>query len=125
MLHHVGIKVSNLETSREFYRKALEPLGFSIMLEEAGAYLGMGKEAPELWLSQAQEGNVSQRCHVAFTAASQEQVDTFYSAAMEVGGHDNGAPGPRPDYGPNYYAAFVRDPDGNNIEATYLGGSQS
>ena len=119
MLNHVGIKVSDLAKSREFYWKALEPLGMSILFEEAGAYFGIGIQTPEFWLSAAKD-NASQNAHIAFTATSQEQVDTFYSEALAAGGHDNGAPGPRPDYGPNYYAAFVLDPDGNNIEAVWL-----
>jgi catechol 2,3-dioxygenase-like lactoylglutathione lyase family enzyme len=124
MIDHLGLSVSDLGKSRAFYTKALAPLGYSVMMEFPGA-LGFGAQAPppgtpmaqgkpDFWLGQ---GPSSGKVHVAFTSADRKTVDAFHAAALAAGGKDNGKPGLRPQYHPNYYGAFVFDPDGNNIEA--------
>jgi catechol 2,3-dioxygenase-like lactoylglutathione lyase family enzyme len=114
MLDHVGLPVSDFSRSKEFFKKALAPLGYELMMEFDGA-AGFGKDGkPDFWLGQ---GKVASPAHVAFAAAGRRVVDEFYKAAIAAGGRDNGGPGLRPNYHPNYYGAFVFDPDGNNIEA--------
>ena len=122
MFDHIGITVSDPRHSRAFYAKALAPLGYAPVMdltrEQTGGYegTGFGKDGrPMFWIGDGQTR--SGPTHVAFTAASRADVDRFYAAAIAAGGRDNGAPGPRPHYHANYYGAFVRDPDGNNIEA--------
>ncbi len=115
MIDHVGISVKNLETSKAFFKAALEPLGYSLKYEwDGGAGLGTEKFT-DFWLKS--ETPVSGPIHLAFSAKNRKTVDAFYKAAMQAGGRDNGGPGLRPDYHENYYGAFVFDPDGNNIEA--------
>ena len=115
IIDHIGFSVSDFEKSNEFYSKALAPLGIDKIVELEGAS-GFGKNGKaEFWLG---EGNLPQSTlHVAFAADNRKQVDEFYEAAMASGGKDNGSPGIREQYHPNYYGAFVIDPDGNNIEA--------
>ena len=122
MLDHIGINVSNLERSRAFYTRVLAPLGYEMRKLHPGA-IGFGSATPvqgadpggDFWI---REGIPHSQCvHVAFRAASQAQVHAFYTAALAAGAIDNGAPGPRRHYHAHYYAAFVRDPDGYNIEA--------
>ncbi|HVY55376.1 MAG TPA: VOC family protein [Thermodesulfobacteriota bacterium] len=115
ILDHVGIPVSNFARSKEFYTKVLEPLDYGIIMEVEGA-AGFGtKGKPEFWIG---EGTVSTGpLHVAFRAGNREQVRKFYEAALAAGGKDNGPPGIREHYHPNYYGAFIFDPDGHNIEA--------
>lgn len=123
MLDHTGINVGDIERSKAFYRAALAPLGFRIT-KDFGAACGFGVadgygKSPDpggdFWIAQG-EPQVP-RVHVAFSAASRAAVDAFHKAALAAGGKDNGAPGLRPRYHPNYYGAFVFDPDGYNIEA--------
>jgi catechol 2,3-dioxygenase-like lactoylglutathione lyase family enzyme len=123
MLDHVGLAVSDIERSRAFYDAALEPLGYGLIYEvgpnvteTGGTWLGYGPDDnPVLWLGD----NIrpGQGSHVAFQVASRELVDAFHAAALAAGGADNGAPGLRDHYAPNYYAAFALDPDGINLEA--------
>jgi catechol 2,3-dioxygenase-like lactoylglutathione lyase family enzyme len=120
MLDHVGIEVSDLERSKAFYGKALEPLGIGLMMEFEGA-IGFGKETeygpkPFFWIHARGRPAVS-GAHVAFGVRDAAGVDAFHAAALAAGGTDNGAPGPRPIYHPGYYGAFILDPDGNNVEA--------
>jgi catechol 2,3-dioxygenase-like lactoylglutathione lyase family enzyme len=117
MFDHVKFGVSDYAASKAFFLAALEPLGVAVVSEGAPTY-GVelcGKGATSLCLFQTDEKPA--HLHLAFTAESRAQVDAFYRAALEAGGTDNGAPGPRPNYSANYYAAFVIGPDGHNIEA--------
>ncbi len=121
MLDHVGLEVGDYERSRTFYKEALGPLGIHLMMELEGDGAGFGKETehgpkPFFWIYERGRPAVS-GAHVAFGVRTTEQVDAFHAAALAAGGTDNGAPGPRPNYHPGYYGAFVLDPDGNNVEA--------
>ena len=115
MFDHIGFRVRDVEASRKFYLAALTPLGVGVAME--GPYgVGLGRSGkPQLWLSQG-EPPVSP-LHIAFAARNRAEVDAFHAAALAAGGKDNGAPGLRPHYHPNYYGAFAIDPDGHNIEA--------
>jgi catechol 2,3-dioxygenase-like lactoylglutathione lyase family enzyme len=123
MIDHMGIPVSDIARSRDFYEAALKPLGMSVQMEvtpdmtgDGSTALGFGVPGEKIfWISDGQR--TGEGLHVAFRADRREQVDHFHAAALRAGGRDNGAPGPRPHYGPNYYAAFVYDPNGANIEA--------
>lgn len=122
MIDHIGLGVSDLAASRTFFESSLAPLGYTV-LHDFGGGLGLGGPVPgmsapvaDLWISEAEEVTP---IHLAFWATSTEQVDAFHAAGLAAGGRDNGAPGPRPAYGPGYYAAFVLDPDGNNVEAVF------
>lgn len=117
MSDHVKFGVSDYEASKAFYLKALAPLGVAAVAEGPPAY-GVelcSNDQDSLCLFQSAEKPA--HLHLAFTAKTRQQVDAFYRAALEAGGKDNGAPGLRPNYHANYYAAFVIDPDGHNIEA--------
>lgn len=122
MIDHSGLSVSDIEQAIRFYDAALAPLGHTLLYEVPSEFtdglkvVGYGNDRPRFWLhgtGTKQEPPV----HFAFTAESRNQVDSFYNAAIRAGGRDNGAPGLRAHYHPDYYGAFVRDPDGNNIEA--------
>lgn len=120
MIDHLGVSVTDYEKSRRFYEQALAPLGYTLIWEvpkeHTGGVGGFGvAPKPDFWIDGA--GRPSPKLHVAFRAESRRKVDAFYKAAMAAGGRDNGAPGVRPHYHPNYYGAFVLDPDGHNIEA--------
>lgn len=120
LIDHVQLVVVDIESSKRFYRAVFEALS-----------LPLGGEGPdhiwvdELWISTADsdsaDGQLTGRAHLAFQATSREQVDRFHQAAIAAGGMDHGAPGERAKYHPGYYAAFVLDPDGNNIEAVFHG----
>ena len=124
MIDHVSVGTDNLERSLAFYEAALEPLGIRQLMAygpgETPDHIGFGDDRkPYFWIGRGAppKGYV----HVAFAAASREAVDAFHSAAVAAGGRDNGAPGLRPQYHPNYYGAFVLDPDGCNIEVVHHG----
>jgi catechol 2,3-dioxygenase-like lactoylglutathione lyase family enzyme len=115
MIDHVTAKVADVEQGKSFYRQALAPLGYSLQAEFPGAAgFGTGQGVPDFWIGSNEERGAT---HIAFSAKDRGAVDAFYEAATAAGGKDNGAPGLRPHYHENYYAAFVHDPDGNNIEA--------
>lgn len=125
MIDHITVKVRDLAASKAFYEQVLATLGMQVNLGSAEAcFWGFGPaDAPEFEIAEgrffvAQDEKEHQRetVHVAFRAKNQEVVQAFYTAALSTGGKDNGPPGPRPHYTENYYAAFVLDPDGNNIE---------
>ena len=121
MLDHAGFPVSDYARSKAFYLQALAPLGYALVMEvqqhendaPAAGFGANGK--PDLWIGG--EGGLQRPIHIAIAAQDRAAVDAFYRAAIAAGGKDNGAPGLRPHYHPNYYAAFVLDPDGHNIEA--------
>jgi catechol 2,3-dioxygenase-like lactoylglutathione lyase family enzyme len=121
MLDHITFGVTDFARSTSFYDRAFAPLGvkrlFDVPKEHTGGVnvTGYGDERPWFWL--AEEDATSGKLHVALRAASRAAVDAFFAAAVAAGGRDNGAPGVRPYYHPNYYGAFVLDPDGHNIEA--------
>ena len=115
ILDHIGIGVSDLARSKEFYIRALEPLRIRVLLD-LESWIGMGhQDQAEFWLSRVDA--VGAPVHVAFVARSRAEVRAFHDAALAAGGKDNGAPGLRPHYHADYYGAFVLDPDGHNIEA--------
>lgn len=114
LVDHIHLNVSDLSESRRFYRECLASLGRELSLDTEHFFI-----ADELFVAQAGE-NPTTRVHLAFQAGSQEEVARFHDAAVKNGGTDNGRPGPR-DYHPGYYAAYVLDPDGNNIEAVWHG----
>jgi catechol 2,3-dioxygenase-like lactoylglutathione lyase family enzyme len=115
MIDHVVLGVHHLDESRYFYEHALAPLGLKVVADQPELF-GFGEEGgrPFFWLALREP---THRVHVAFIARDRATVDAFYAAALHTGGVDNGPPGLRPQYHENYYAAFVFDPDGNNIEA--------
>ena len=117
MLAHVAVNVSDFEQAKRFYLGALEPLGYRVVYEEPGvlAYLA---DAHGLDFGIGRRGPVG-GAHVAFHCGDHALVDAFHEAALAAGGTDNGPPGLRPQYAPDYYAAYVLDPDGNNIEAVH------
>lgn len=130
MIDHMGVTVRNLQDAQAFYDAALAPLGLAVVMsvtaEQTGgaAHLGYGamQSRPDLlvgkptfWITEAETPTGAM--HIAFLAADRAQVDAFHRAALAAGGADNGAPGVRPHYHPNYYGAFVLDPDGRNVEA--------
>ena len=125
MLDHVGITVADYGRSRSFYGTALKPLGLAVQMEVTAEQTGGGYEGvgfgtpgkPGFWVSRARGAAPSGPMHLAFAAADRASVDAFYAAAVAAGGRDNGPPGLRPQYHPDYYGAFVFDPDGNNVEA--------
>ena len=120
MIDHVSIQVSNFAKTLSFYTDALAPLGYVPQyVDENAKSAGFGpKGEPRLWIA---EGKPPAKTHLALRSPSRDAVAAFHSAALRAGGKDNGKPGLRPDYGANYYASFVFDPDGNNLEAvTYV-----
>ena len=119
MFDHIGLAVSDLARAVRFYQAALAPLGYVLSSQDAsGAGFGP-KGAPALWLypTALPPGRAA---HVAFRAPQRDAVQRFHAAGLEAGGRDNGAPGLRADYAPTYFAAFLLDPDGNNVEAVCL-----
>src|SRR5262245_38961663 len=114
MYDHIGLKVKDLDAAVRFYAAVLKPLGH-VVGSQGDGYAGIGrKEAPALWLY---GGKGDGGTHVCFAAKSRDAVKDFHAAGLKAGGKDNGKPGVRKDYSANYYAAFLIDPDGNNVEA--------
>jgi catechol 2,3-dioxygenase-like lactoylglutathione lyase family enzyme len=121
MIHHVSIGVRDLGRARRFYDAAFAPLGFRL-LNDFGSTVGYGAENARFWVSAVPKpipADPESGLHLCFDAKDRAAVDSFHAAAVKAGGKDNGKPGLRADYGPNYYAAFVVDPDGYRIEAYY------
>jgi catechol 2,3-dioxygenase-like lactoylglutathione lyase family enzyme len=115
MIDHIGISVRDLDKSIAFYTAALAPLGYALVMKYDGHAAGFGIGGkPDFWIG---AGEPKGAVHVALAAGGRAQVRDFYAAALAAGGTDNGAPGVRPHYHEHYYGAFVRDPDGHNIEA--------
>ena len=128
MIDHTGVVVSDFETSKAFYSTALGAIGLTLLMEFPAAVTGGTSVAgfgepdtlaqglsPEFWLAHGTPGSTP--VHIAFRVSTHSKVVAFHKAALGAGGRDNGAPGPRPQYHPTYYGAFVLDPDGHNIEA--------
>ncbi len=119
MIDHTGLYVSNVEVSKKFYLAALAPMSFEVLLEYPGG-CGLGSKGSgddaigSLWL--VEKPVVTDKIHFAFRVRDKAAVQAFYEAALANGGTDNGAPGIRAEYSPGYFAAFVRDPDGHNVE---------
>jgi catechol 2,3-dioxygenase-like lactoylglutathione lyase family enzyme len=128
ILDHISLAVSDYAKSKAFYEKALAPLGVAPLME-FGKACGFGKNGkPEFWIGEgpasfqtAEHLKVITPTHIAFSTTKRAEVDAFYKAALAAGAKDFGAPGLRPHYHPNYYGAFVLDPDGHDIEAVYHG----
>jgi len=115
VIDHITLKVKDLPRSKALLAAALAPLGYEVMMEFPDS-VGMGAEGkPDLWLAQDPEN--TRPTHLAFTAPSRKAVDAFHAAAIKAGAKDNGKPGIRKDYHPTYYAAFVLDENGHNLEA--------
>ena len=121
MIDHTGLNVSDYPKSKAFYLAALAPLGYQVVMELPSSMVPQGAMGlgvppkPDFWVAGGKRN--SPPLHIAFRAQNRAQVDAFYKAAMAAGGRDNGPPGIRAHYHPNYYGAFVLDPDGHNIEA--------
>ena len=120
MIDHIGVPVSDYEAGKRFYTQALAPIGYGVVMEVTAeqtgghAACGFGRDGkPDFWIG---SGEIGSGLHVAFQVVDRAAVHGFYDAALAAGGTDNGGPGLRPHYHPNYYAAFVRDLDGANIE---------
>jgi catechol 2,3-dioxygenase-like lactoylglutathione lyase family enzyme len=119
MYDHIGLKVTDVDASVRFYKAALAALGYGLCSrDESGASFGPAGE-PAFWL-QCTALPAGSGIHVAFRAADRAVVERFYGDGLEAGGRDHGGPGLRAEYGPNYYAAFLLDPDGNNVEAVCM-----
>ena len=115
MIDHVTANVGDLERAKRFFAQALAPLGYSLKMEfEGAAGFGAAEGIPDFWIGSHPERGAT---HVAFSAGDRASVDRFHEAALAAGAGDNGAPGLRPHYHETYYAAYVHDADGNNIEA--------
>jgi catechol 2,3-dioxygenase-like lactoylglutathione lyase family enzyme len=119
MFDHLSIGVRDVPAAIAFYRAALAPLGYHC-LDEGDGYAGFGAEQPQFWLNATDHpipADPRSGLHICFVAPTAAAIDAFHAAALASGGADNGAPGLRPNYGPDYYGAFVIDPDGYRIEA--------
>ena len=122
MLHHVSVGVTDVERAARFYDAVLGTLGYKRVMEYLPYAIAYGDKSAAFWIGlphNQQSASVGNGAHVGFSARTRIAVDAFHHAALANGGGDNGAPGPRADYGPDYYGAFVIDLDGNKIEATY------
>jgi catechol 2,3-dioxygenase-like lactoylglutathione lyase family enzyme len=115
VIDHIILKVSNFETSRDFYKRALAPLDYQVMMEQGSGCGFSVMQHPDFWITESDTATTP--IHIAFTCRDRAIVDAFHAEALAAGGTDNGAPGLRAEYHPSYYGAFVLDPDGHNIEA--------
>ncbi len=123
IISHISVGTNDFERATAFYDRVLATLGCKRVLDFPGA-VAYGKQFPEFWVQSPIDGEPAapaNGCHVGFIATSKEEVHAFYDAAIEAGAQDDGAPGPRPDYGEDYYGCFVRDADGHEIEAATVG----
>lgn len=121
LFNHVQIKVKDLDRSRKFYDPVMAALGYQVVLEINDVVIGYGTSVHDMFeiLQFDEKSPLSQHVHIAFNASCKENVDAFYNNALAGGGKCNGKPGFRPEYEEGYYAAFVIDPNGHNIEAVY------
>jgi catechol 2,3-dioxygenase-like lactoylglutathione lyase family enzyme len=119
MINHVSIGVRDIAASKRFYDATLTPLGYKCHYESDGM-LGYGKDSPVFWINRTERpvpADAESGLHFCLNAPARASVEAFHTAALKAGGRDNGKPGLRPDYGENYYAAFVIDPNGYRLEA--------
>ena len=119
MLNHISIGASSLSAAKGFYDAVLSALGYRCLSEDAGS-LGYGSKAVEFWVLKSEKpvpDEGASGLHICFTAPTTDSVKRFHAAGLRHGGRDHGKPGPRADYGPDYYAAFLKDPDGYRVEA--------
>lgn len=122
ILSHVSVGTNDYKKAKRFYTELLSSVGIRAIEDlEQFKVVGFGKQFPEFWIGEPEEGQATpgNGVHVSFLVDSNEEVDVFYKKAIELGAKDNGAPGPRKHYGPGYYGAFMIDPDGNKIEAMH------
>jgi catechol 2,3-dioxygenase-like lactoylglutathione lyase family enzyme len=117
MIDHLSIQCADVAASAAFYDAVLEPLGFRRVMQVQDDVLGYGADRPHFWLGPVTTGGAAREAHIAFAAHSRAAVVAFYEAALAAGAESLHAPGKHPAYHPGYYGAFVRDPDGNNVEA--------
>ena len=125
IISHVSVGTNDFDRAVAFYDKVLPILGCKQIMAHPGA-VAYGKRFPEFWVQTPIDGQTAapgNGTHIGFIAPSKDAVHQFHQAALEAGATDDGAPGPRPEYGEPYYGAFVRDPDGHKIEAAYWEGS--
>ena len=125
MLHHVSVGVRDVARAAMFYDPVLKALGYRRVMDYSPGAIAYGesREKPEFWIGLPHDRGIpgaGNGTHVGFTAKSRAAVNKFHEAALKAGGSNNGEPGPRPDYGPAYYGAFIYDLDGNKIEATFI-----
>jgi catechol 2,3-dioxygenase-like lactoylglutathione lyase family enzyme len=123
MLHHVSVGVADVPRAAKFYDAVLGTLGYKRVMEFMPYAIAYGENAPSFWVQLPNDKNsasVGNGVHIGFIARSKQAVQDFHATALANGGKDNGAPGPRPDYGPEYFGAFVLDLDGNKLEATLM-----
>ena len=123
MLHHVSVGVSDVTRAAAFYDAVLRTLGYKRVVEYLPYAVAYGEAHPEFWIGLPHDQrpmSAGNGVHLGFVARSKDQVHKFHAAALAHGGSNNGEPGPRPDYGPDYYGAFCRDLDGNKIEAVLI-----
>jgi catechol 2,3-dioxygenase-like lactoylglutathione lyase family enzyme len=123
MLHHVSVGVSDLARAAPFYDSVLGALGYKRVFEVLPYGIGYGETRPMFWVQLPHDqsaASVGNGVHVGFIGRSKAVIEAFHRAALAAGGRDEGAPGPRPDYGPDYFGAFVRDLDGNKLEAVLV-----
>lgn len=128
MLHHASVGVSDVVKAAEFYDAVLGALGYKRTAQYLPYAIGYGEGVSEFWIqtpSDRKAASAGNGAHVGFAARSRDAVHRFHEAALANGGTDEGAPGPRPDYGPDYYGAFARDPFGNKIEAVIIGAGKA
>ena len=122
IMHHISIGTNDFDRATAFYDQVMPAIGAKRVFEFPGA-VAYGKEFPELWVQTPIDGataSCGNGSHFAFIAPSRDAVQAFYDAALAAGGTSDGEPGPRPDYGPDYFGCFVRDPDGHKIEAAVV-----
>lgn len=123
MLHHVSVGVSDVSRAAAFYDRVLGALGYKRVMEFMPYAVAYGDKLPEFWVQLPQNrlpATVGNGVHIAFNAVSRAMIEDFHRAGLAAGGSDEGAPGPRPDYGPHYHGAFLRDLDGNKLEAVLI-----
>jgi len=123
MLHHVSVGSRDVARAVNFYDRVLKPLGYKRVMEFMPYAVGYGAKEPEFWVGLPHDqgqASVGNGVHISFSAPTKNAVIAFHAAALASGGRDEGAPGPRADYGPDYYGAFCRDLDGNKIEAVVV-----